>query len=60
MRWRYACGSWPPNIGVPVIENVALARALFKDARVGEPIAHDHYVAVAEIVAALYRSGALA
>ena len=38
---------------VPVIEDVPLARALFADARVGEPIAHAHYVAVAEIVASL-------
>jgi flagellar biosynthetic protein FlhB len=44
---------------IPIVENVPLARALFKDARAGEPIAHDHYVAVAEVVAALYRSGAL-
>lgn len=44
---------------VPVIENVALARSLYADARIGQPIPHDHYVAVAEVVAALYRSGAL-
>jgi flagellar biosynthesis protein FlhB len=44
--------------GVPVIENVALARALYRDARAGEPIAHAHYVAVAEVVAALARSKA--
>jgi flagellar biosynthetic protein FlhB len=44
---------------VPVIENVALARALYRDAKVGDAIPHAHYVAVAEIVAALYRSGAL-
>jgi flagellar biosynthesis protein FlhB len=42
-----------------VIENVPLARALYRDGAVGEPIAHAHYVAVAEIVAALLRSGAL-
>ncbi len=45
--------------GVPVIENIALARALFAQADVGEPIPNDYYVAVAEIVAALIRSGAL-
>ena len=44
---------------IPVIENIALARALYRDGAVGEPIAHDHYVAVAEIVAALLRTGAL-
>lgn len=41
---------------VPVVENVALARRLYRDGRVGQPIAHAHYVAVAEIVAALARS----
>jgi flagellar biosynthetic protein FlhB len=43
---------------IPVVENVPLARALYRDGRVGEPIAHEHYVAVAEVVAALHRSGA--
>ncbi len=38
---------------VPVVENVALARALYDDARVGHPIGRVHYVAVAEIVVAL-------
>jgi flagellar biosynthesis protein FlhB len=46
--------------GVPVIENVVLARTLYRDGAVGEPIAYEHYVAVAEIVASLIRSGALA
>jgi flagellar biosynthesis protein FlhB len=45
--------------GIPVIENVPLARALYRDGAVGEPIAYEHYVAVAEIVAALIKSGAL-
>ena len=45
---------------IPIIENVPLARALYHDGAVGEPIAHQHYVAVAEVVAALMRSGALA
>ncbi|HTU69638.1 MAG TPA: EscU/YscU/HrcU family type III secretion system export apparatus switch protein [Candidatus Baltobacteraceae bacterium] len=44
---------------VPLIENVALARGLYRDCAVGEPIVYDHYVAVAEVVAALLRSGAL-
>ena len=43
--------------GVPIVENVALARALYRDARAGEPIPHAHYVAVAEVVAALLRAG---
>jgi flagellar biosynthesis protein FlhB len=45
--------------GVPLVENVALARALYRDGAVGQPIAHEHYVAVAEIVASLLRSGVL-
>ena len=44
---------------VPVIENASLARALYSDGAVGEPIAHEHYLAVAEVVIALMRSGVL-
>ncbi len=44
---------------VPVVENVSLARALYREGRTGEPIPREHYVAVAEVVAALVRSGAL-
>jgi flagellar biosynthesis protein FlhB len=45
--------------GVPVVENALLARALYRDGRVGEAIAAAHFVAVAEVVAALLRSGSL-
>ncbi len=45
--------------GIPVIENVALARMLYRDAQAGAAIPHAHYVAVAEIVVALVRSGVL-
>lgn len=44
---------------VPIVENVVLARALYRDGRAGQPIPHAHYVAVAEVVTALLRSGAL-
>ena len=44
---------------IPIVENVRVARALFAQAGVGEAIPHEHYVAVAEIVASLVRSGAL-
>jgi flagellar biosynthesis protein FlhB len=47
------------ELDVPVIENVALARSLYRDAKVDTPIPHEYYVAVAEVVAALMRSGAL-
>jgi flagellar biosynthesis protein FlhB len=46
--------------GVPTIENVGLARALYEDARAGDVIPSAHYVAVAEVVAALIRRGAIA
>ena len=45
--------------GVTIVENVALARALYAQARAGDPIPHAHYVAVAEIVVALTRAGVL-
>jgi flagellar biosynthesis protein FlhB len=41
---------------IPIVENVWLARALFRDGRIGEPIPQAHYVAVAEVVAALLRT----
>jgi|SRR5579884_512060 len=43
---------------IPVVENVALARQLFAIARPGDFIPQETYVAVAEVVAALSRSGA--
>lgn len=45
---------------VPIIENVALARALYRDGRAGEPIPPALYVVVAEVVAGLIRSEAIA
>jgi len=45
--------------GIPVVENVVLARALYRDGRVGDPIDRAHFVAVAEVVAALSRAGLL-
>lgn len=41
--------------GIPVVEDPLLARSLYRDGREGEPIPHAHYVAVAEVVAALLR-----
>ncbi|MFN2449144.1 MAG: EscU/YscU/HrcU family type III secretion system export apparatus switch protein [Candidatus Baltobacteraceae bacterium] len=46
--------------GIPVIENVPLARQLYACAKPGEYIPHETYLAVAEVVAALVKSGALA
>jgi flagellar biosynthesis protein FlhB len=46
--------------GVPIVENAGLARALYRDSRAGRPIPHAHYVAVAEVVAALLRAPAAA
>lgn len=45
---------------IPVVENVALARALFAECAAGRAIPPEQYVAVAEIVRALLRAGALA
>jgi flagellar biosynthesis protein FlhB len=45
---------------IPVVENAVLARALYRDGRAGEAIPHAHYVALAEVVAALMRAGAIA
>ncbi|HVN68776.1 MAG TPA: EscU/YscU/HrcU family type III secretion system export apparatus switch protein [Candidatus Binatia bacterium] len=42
--------------GVPIIEDVLLARSLYRDARIGEAIPVAYYVALAEIVAALSRA----
>ena len=42
---------------IPLIENVALARALYATSRAGEFIPHETYVAAAEVVAALIKTG---
>jgi flagellar biosynthesis protein FlhB len=44
---------------IPIVENVELARALYRDGRPGEAIPHAHYMAVAEVVVALQRVNAL-
>jgi flagellar biosynthesis protein FlhB len=44
---------------IPIVENVWLARALYRDCRPGEPIPQEHYVAVAEVVATLLRTSGL-
>jgi flagellar biosynthetic protein FlhB len=41
--------------GVPIIENKPLARALFATAKVGTPIPPALYVAVAEVIAFVFR-----
>lgn len=41
--------------GIPRVENVPLARALLRTARVGEPIPAEFYVAVAEVLAFVMR-----
>ena len=44
---------------IPIVENVPLARALYGETHAGDIIPTAHYVAVAEVVAALLRAGAL-
>jgi len=46
--------------GIPIVENVALARGLYAACETGHVIPRESYVAVAEIVAALARAGAVA
>ena len=41
--------------GVPIVENVLLAQALFKSVDIGQPIPPDLYSAVAEVLAFVYR-----
>jgi flagellar biosynthetic protein FlhB len=41
--------------GVPIVENVALARALFANAEVGDSIPGDLFEAVAEVLAYLIK-----
>jgi flagellar biosynthetic protein FlhB len=45
---------------IPIVENVPLARRLYAIAQPGDSIPHETYVAVAEIVAALSKAGAIA
>ncbi len=41
--------------GVPIVENVMLAQALYKAVDIGQPIPPDLYTAVAEVLAYVYR-----
>jgi len=45
--------------GIPVVENAALARWLFRSGAAGQPIPAETFVAVAEVIAALLRAGVL-
>ncbi len=45
--------------GIPVVEDVALARWLYRSGEAGRPIPAETFVAVAEAVAALMRAGLL-
>ncbi|MBV8722978.1 MAG: EscU/YscU/HrcU family type III secretion system export apparatus switch protein [Candidatus Eremiobacteraeota bacterium] len=44
---------------IPIVEDVALARTLFREGSIGNPIERAHFAAVAEVVAALTRAGLL-
>lgn len=41
--------------GIPIVEKKPLARALYKDVEVQQPIGHDMYAAVAEVLAYVYQ-----
>jgi flagellar biosynthesis protein FlhB len=43
------------KFGIPIIENRPLARALYAEIDLGHPIGVGHYVAVAEVLAFVYR-----
>ena len=45
--------------GIPIVEDVALARLLFAQGESGRAIPPDTYVAVAQVIAALAREGVL-
>ena len=47
------------QLGIPTIEDVALARSLFAGTRAGDFIPRTSYAAVAAIIAALLQRGAL-
>jgi flagellar biosynthesis protein FlhB len=46
--------------GIPIVENVALARQLYASAEAGREIPTETFVAVAQVIAALVRAGLLA
>lgn len=41
--------------GIPIVEKPHLARALYKEVEVNQPIPHDKYAAVAEVLAYVYQ-----
>jgi len=43
--------------GIPLVERKPLARALYAGVEVGQEVPHEHYAAVAEIIAYVYRLG---
>ena len=45
--------------GIPIVENVPLACALYASGAAGRPIANEHFAAVAQIIAELARAGVL-
>ena len=51
LRIRYIAAAH----GVPIIERPPLARALYRDVKVGREISPEHYEAVAEVLAYVYR-----
>jgi flagellar biosynthesis protein FlhB len=44
------------ELGIPIVEDVALARTLYATARLGANIPRDTFIAVAEIVMALAKT----
>jgi len=47
------------SAGIPIVENIALARSLYASGSAGAPIPRDAYVAVAQVIAELGSAGLL-
>jgi flagellar biosynthetic protein FlhB len=41
--------------GIPLVEKKPLAQALYRDVEINQPIPHDKYAAVAEVLAYVYQ-----
>ena len=51
----YSFSEIAEEYGVPVVENVPLARALYRELEIGDSIPESLYKAVAEVLAFVYR-----
>ena len=59
-RSRFEVRAIAERAHIPVVEDVALARLLWRSGEAGRPIPAESFVAVATAIAALIRAGVLA